>query len=167
MIDQGLNTTLKSNMFRMLNMNDLAQRLTEVMEELKLPNRKALADFCETTEGAVSHLFSGRSRSLGPKTLSALSRTNFNVEWIKTGKGPKYRDEAVAQEAEAKAALAVVANDQTGPLRKLIKETSGELRFLTVYRLANSDDRKFLDDAVLSVIDRLEVMHLLDKGSGG
>jgi phage repressor protein C with HTH and peptisase S24 domain len=72
-------------------MNTLSDRLREAMRELNLSNNRALADFCEVSEGLVTQWFSGQTK-LGPKPLKAFSRTNFNLDWLTTGKLPKYRD---------------------------------------------------------------------------
>jgi hypothetical protein len=66
------------------------------MSELNLSNNKALADFCEVSEGLVTQWFSGQTK-LGPKPLKAFSRTNINLDWLTTGKLPKYRSSFEAQ----------------------------------------------------------------------
>lgn len=77
-------------MFRVLKMNTLPTRLTEIMAELGLEKPKDLADFCGVSEGLVSQWFSGRTK-LGPKPLRAFSRTHFNLDWVTDGRLPKYR----------------------------------------------------------------------------
>lgn len=71
-------------------MNDLAQRLREVMPELGLQNAAELATFCGVSEGLVSQWFSGTTK-LGPKPLRAFARTNINLDWLTDGRPPKYR----------------------------------------------------------------------------
>lgn len=77
-------------------MNNLADRLLEVMRELDLAKPKDLADFCGVSEGLVSQWFSGRTK-LGPKPLRAFARTQFNLDWITDGRAPKYRDSQLPQ----------------------------------------------------------------------
>lgn len=73
-------------------MNDLSTRLKEVMVELGIRNSVDLAAFCQVSEGLVSQWFAGTTK-LGPKPLRAFSRTKFNLDWLATGHGPKYREE--------------------------------------------------------------------------
>lgn len=51
---------------------------------------RELAAFCGVSEGLVAQWFSGQTK-LGPKPLTAFSRTKFSLEWITEGKQPKYR----------------------------------------------------------------------------
>lgn len=74
-----------------LNVQTLGGRLREVMEELGIDSPKALADFCDVSEGLVSQWFSGQTK-LGPKPLRALGRTQFNLDWLADGSLPKYRE---------------------------------------------------------------------------
>lgn len=82
----------------MLNMNELAARLSEVMQELSLQKPKELADFCGVSEGLVSQWFSGTTK-LGPKPLKAFARTHFSLDWLTDGRLPKYRSGAEGQTA--------------------------------------------------------------------
>lgn len=84
-----ITSTLKQETFRFLNMNTLGERLREVMQELKIESPKELARFCGVSEGLVSQWFSGQTK-LGPKPLLAFSKTHFSIEWISTGRLPKY-----------------------------------------------------------------------------
>jgi phage repressor protein C with HTH and peptisase S24 domain len=97
-------------MFRVLKMNTLADRLTEVMKELGLEKPKDLADFCGVSEGLVSQWFSGRTK-LGPKPLRAFSRTQFNLDWITDGRLPKYRAEESGVPAGFRRVIAVDDDD--------------------------------------------------------
>lgn len=80
-------------------MNELSQRLLEVMQELDLAKPKDLADFCGVSEGLVSQWFSGATR-LGPKPLRAFARTNFSLDWLADGTLPKYRVPAMEAEPD-------------------------------------------------------------------
>ncbi|BBB65889.1 transcriptional regulator [Undibacterium sp. YM2] len=73
-------------------METLKDRLTEVMEDLKITRAKDLAIFCDVSEGLVTQWFSGQT-NLGPKPLKAFSRTRFNIDWIADGTLPKYREQ--------------------------------------------------------------------------
>ncbi|PXV82471.1 S24 family peptidase [Nitrosomonas eutropha] len=70
-------------------MDTLGDRLLEVMRELRIESPRELAKFCNVSEGLVSQWFSGQTK-LGPKPLLALSKTKFSIEWLLTGKLPKY-----------------------------------------------------------------------------
>lgn len=70
-------------------MDTLGDRLLEVMRELRIESPRELAKFCNVSEGLVSQWFSGQTK-LGPKPLLAFSKTQFSIEWISTGKLPKY-----------------------------------------------------------------------------
>lgn len=90
-------SALKQETFRVLNtMSTLETRLREVMKELNLEQDKDMADFCGVSAGLVSQWWKG-STKLGPKPLMALSKTKFNLDWITTGKGPKYRQSEESQ----------------------------------------------------------------------
>lgn len=69
----------------------LAERLTEIMQELGLETPTQLASFCGVTQGLVTQWFDG-STKLGPKPLLAFARTDFSLDWIMEGKLPKYRN---------------------------------------------------------------------------
>ena len=45
----------------------------------------------------------------------------------------------------------------------LLEQAADEVRLLTVYRLANAADRKEIDAAVADVINRLDIISILDK----
>lgn len=70
-------------------MDTLGDRLLEVMRELRIESPRELAKFCNVSEGLVSQWFSGQTK-LGPKPLLAFSKTQFSIEWLSTGKLPKY-----------------------------------------------------------------------------
>lgn len=57
--------------------------------------------------------------------------------------------------------LAVVQTSEVVELRKILKDTSSEVRLLSVYRLANADQRELIDGAVRLVIEQLDLVGLL------
>jgi len=48
-------------------------------------------------------------------------------------------------------------------MQALLKQAGDEVRLLTVYRLANADDRAVIDAAIDDAIDRLDVVGILNK----
>jgi hypothetical protein len=73
-------------------MTTFPERLIEVMNALDLPTQKALADFCEVSEGLVAQWFKGDTK-LGPKPLKAFSaKTYYNLDWLADGTLPKFRN---------------------------------------------------------------------------
>lgn len=87
------------------------------MRELDIETPKALADFCEVSEGLVSQWFSGQTK-LGPKPLRAFARTRFSLDWITDGVLPKYRAEKnVEQESRPPGAPRAVLPDPGGLVR--------------------------------------------------
>lgn len=73
-------------------MSTLGERLQIVMQELKISNKKELADLCGVSSGLVTQWFSGDT-DLGPKPLVALSKFHFNLDWLANGNPPMYRAE--------------------------------------------------------------------------
>lgn len=72
-------------------MNELTNRLTEVMSDLGLEKPVDLANFCGVSEGLVSQWFSGTT-GLGPKPLRAFAaKTDYSLDWLTDGRLPKYR----------------------------------------------------------------------------
>jgi hypothetical protein len=59
------------------------------------------------------------------------------------------------------APLTLVESTEAGALRKMLNDTSSEIRLLSVYRLANSDQRELIDGAVRLVIEQLDIAGLL------
>lgn len=57
--------------------------------------------------------------------------------------------------------LAVVQTGEATALRKILSDTSGEVRLLSVYRLADTDQRELIDGAVRLVIEQLDLVGLL------
>lgn len=78
---------------------------------------------------------------------------------IKAGKLLGLR-EGELMEGEGGAQLSVVppAEADAQLIRQMLRDASAEVRLLTVYRLADSDNRGLIDDAVDDVIDRLAVL---------
>lgn len=77
-------------------MGNLRERILEIMEDMDMKLSKDLADFCGVSEGLVSQWLKegdliGPKRNLGAKPLLAFSRTNYNLDWIISGDGDKYR----------------------------------------------------------------------------
>lgn len=121
-------------MFRVLSMNALAQRLTEVMRELGLERPKDLADFCGVSDGLVAQWFSGQTK-LGPKPLKAFARTKFSLDWITEGRGPKYRDDNQERQVTTEKQQGTVLSDlkwwvtiEEYQLLELYRDTDGEGR---------------------------------------
>ncbi|WP_197065315.1 helix-turn-helix domain-containing protein [Massilia sp. 9096] len=51
----------------------------------------------------------------------------------------------------------------TQEIRSAISQAADEVRLLTVYRLANASDRAVIDSAIDDVIERLDVVSILNK----
>jgi len=50
--------------------------------------------------------------------------------------------------------------------RQLLEQAADEVRLLTVYRLSDSAERAQIDAAVSDVIDRLDIVSILNKRKG-
>lgn len=61
--------------------------------------------------------------------------------------------------------LAAVETTQVVAIRKMLSDASDEVRLLSVYRLANTDQRKIIDSAVRLVIEGLDIADLF-RGRG-
>jgi len=48
-------------------------------------------------------------------------------------------------------------------LKDVLRQTGDEVRLLTVYRLASADDRTIIDSAVDDVVERLDIVGILNK----
>ena len=57
--------------------------------------------------------------------------------------------------------IAAVETSEAAQLRKILHDTSTDIRLLSVYRLANSDQRELIDSAVRLVIEDLDLVRLL------
>jgi transcriptional regulator with XRE-family HTH domain len=57
--------------------------------------------------------------------------------------------------------LAAVATSEAVELRKIFNDISSEIRLLSVYRLANIDQRELIDGAVRVVIEQMDIVGLL------
>lgn len=84
-------------------MSNLRDRLLLIMKEMGMEKSKDLALFCDVSEGMVSQWLKdgeviGPKPSLGAKPLLAFSRTNYNLDWINSGDGDKYRIDPQAYE---------------------------------------------------------------------
>lgn len=128
-------------------MNNLSDRLREVMAELNLGNNKSLADFCEVSEGLVTQWFSGQTK-LGPKPLKAFSRTSFSLDWLTTGKLPKYRvatEPVAAQKASGESSTPQIGRSARLLIKGIIDAEagakSGDLLMddnVTLYKILNT-----------------------------
>lgn len=57
--------------------------------------------------------------------------------------------------------LPVVQSNETTALRKVLADASAEVRLLSVYNLANADQRELIDSAVRLVIEKLDIVTAL------
>lgn len=72
-------------------MNELKERLEELMKEHGLRTQQQLADFAGVTKGLVGQWFSGQTK-LGAKPLMEFEKkTNFSTIWLAYGTGEKYK----------------------------------------------------------------------------
>lgn len=57
--------------------------------------------------------------------------------------------------------LEVVQSSEASDLRRMLSEASADIRLLSVYRLANDDERKLIDAAVRIVIEKMDIVGTL------
>lgn len=115
-------------------MNELKNRLEEVMRELSIESSADLAKFCKVSEGLVSQWFSGMTK-LGPKPLKAFSRTKFSLDWLVDGRLPKYRDgkKEIADLDSPQLDMAPTpVKDERPSQMQWVSDTEGEI--LSLYR---------------------------------
>lgn len=126
----------------MLNMSQLPDRLTDVMQELSLTSRTELASYCGVSEGLVTQWFSGQTK-LGPKPLKAFAKTKFNIEWIADGTLPKYRpgseNEPIQPADKAEDAKT------SAPKIALIYATEREIALLTAFRECTDRGQRLIE----------------------
>jgi len=58
-------------------------------------------------------------------------------------------------------ALTTVQSNEATALRKILADTSADVRLLSVYNLANADQRELIDSAVRLVIEKLDIVTAL------
>jgi len=66
-------------------------------------------------------------------------------------------------DAEAPASVVDQSHPVAQRMEALLKQAGDEVRLLTVYRLASADDRTVIDAAVDDVIERLDIVGILNK----
>lgn len=59
--------------------------------------------------------------------------------------------------------LAVVQTGEAAALRKMLSDTSAEVRLLSVYRIASAEQRELIDGAVRLVIEQMDLGGLLSS----
>lgn len=59
--------------------------------------------------------------------------------------------------------LAVVQTGEAAALRKMLSDTSAEVRLLSVYRIASAEQRELIDGAVRLVIEEMDLGGLLSS----
>lgn len=57
--------------------------------------------------------------------------------------------------------LALVQSNEATVLRKILADASADVRLVTVYNLANADQRELIDSAVRLVIEKLDIVAAL------
>ena len=59
--------------------------------------------------------------------------------------------------------LTLVQSNEATTLRKILAEASAEVRLVSVYNLANADQRELIDSAVRLVIEKLDIVAALQR----
>ena len=116
-----------------------------------------LADRLGKSQSQVSQWLnaSANSGSGKPRTISTASCREIERA---IGKPEGWMD---MQHQEAHVAL--VETDDAVELRRMLRDASAEIRLLSIYRMADSDQRKLIDAAVGAVLERLDLHGALNK----
>jgi hypothetical protein len=133
------------------------------IEEIRRDNLRLLRDELGSVKRLVE--VTGKSQSQISQWLNASSHSV-------TGK-PRVMSSGACREIEKATGrpdgwmdvehtpLALVETTEASALRKMLNDTSSEIRLLSVYRLANADQRELIDGAVRLVIEQLDIPALL------
>jgi transcriptional regulator with XRE-family HTH domain len=116
-----------------------------------------LADRLGKSQSQVSQWLNASTHSLSgkPRTISSASCREVELALNK----PEGWMDVEHQD------LAAVETTQVVAIRKMLSDASDEVRLLSVYRLANTDQRKIIDSAVRLVIEGLDIADLF-RGRG-
>ena len=112
-----------------------------------------LADRIGKSQSQVSQWLNASTHSASgkPRTISSASCREIEKA---TGKPDGWMDVEHVP-------LTVVQSNEATALRKILADTSAEVRLLSVYNLANADQRELIDSAVRLVIERLDIISAL------
>jgi len=95
---------------------------------------------------ASTHSVSGKPRQISTGSCREIERALRKPEgWMDVEHSP----------------FAIVETTETTALRRVLNDTSADIRLLSVYRLANSDQRELIDAAVRLVIEQLDLPGVL------
>lgn len=95
---------------------------------------------------ASTHSATGKPRTISSGSCREVERSLQKPEgWMDVEHGP----------------LTVVQSNETTALRKVLADASAEVRLLSVYNLANADQRELIDSAVRLVIEKLDIVTAL------
>lgn len=116
---------------------------------------QALADRIGKSQSQVSQWLNASTHSVNgrPRTISSGSCREVEAA---VGKPEGWMD---VEHRE----FAAVQTSEVVALRKMLAETSGEVRLLSVYRLANAEQRELIDGAVRVTIEGLDLVDLLHR----
>jgi transcriptional regulator with XRE-family HTH domain len=123
---------------------DNLQRLRD-----ELGSVKQLVEVTGKSQSQISQWLNGSAHSVTGKPRVISSGACREIEKA-TGKPDGWMD--VEQTS-----LTLVEPTEATALRKLLNETSSEIRLLSVYRLASADQRELIDGAVRLVIEQLDI----------
>lgn len=95
---------------------------------------------------ASTHSGTGKPRAISSGSCREIERTLRKPEgWMDVEHAP----------------MTLVPSSEATALRKLLAEASADVRLVSVYNLANADQRELIDSAVRLVIEKLDIVAAL------
>ena len=134
---------------------DIAATIQRIIDVLKLKSQKDLADFFHTSPSTISSAIVRKKIPEGWLYRVAYE-TQCRVEWLRTGKGSIYLDEAIS---EARAIYGVQALKAVEGLMKYwpqLNEDSRRIGERCIEALTYSEDRDMLSSIAETVIKKHE-----------
>jgi transcriptional regulator with XRE-family HTH domain len=130
----------------------MSNRIEVLLQAKNGGNQSEMARFIGVTPQAVQKWIAGESEPRGKNLELAAAFLGVSQAELKFGKDGE------------DAHLQLVYDDPVSRrLMGLLDEAGDEVRLLTVYRLASPEDKLAIDAAVAAVIQRLDIVSILNK----